>query len=297
MTRRVRPAHDAPAPDYPTREQRPDEWGCNEGRRRFLKQLAAGSGAVAVGLPRLVHGQSLPVSFDRLDRHPLPVSPPVMADEAFSEPAGDAASADFDDEAEPAPEASEAEADDQADAAPEITENRALWVDPGYLILLRWRRPLGNEAPVAALEGSADLVRTHLDAQVTSVDQIHNIEQLHALEGALLVLLQGAVAPATLEVIHLDHDCRVVCSALDPSRGYPEIIEVGIGRSSTPRDLPATPRISNPSRFFTPSERRGPYPTRFTRGPAESSALVPSVVVTSTRPRTTLRWVGLGTAG
>ncbi len=71
----------------------------------------------------------------------------------------------------------------------------------------------------------------------------------------------------------------------------------GIGRSSTPRDLPATPRISNPSRFFTPSERRGPYPTRFTRGPAESSALVPSVVVTSTRPRTTLRWVGLGTAG
>ena len=40
----------------------------------------------------------------------------------------------------------------------------------------------------------------------------------------------------------------------------------GIGRSSTPRDLPATPRISNPSRFFTPSERRGPYPTRFTVG-------------------------------
>ena len=72
---------------------------------------------------------------------------------------------------------------------------------------------------------------------------------------------------------------------------------LGIGRSSTPRDLPATPRISNPSRLFTASERRAPYPTRFTRGPAESSALVPSVVVTSTRPRTALRWVGLGTAG
>ncbi len=70
-----------------------------------------------------------------------------------------------------------------------------------------------------------------------------------------------------------------------------------MGRSSTPRELPATPRISSPSPFFTASERSGIYPTRFTRRPAESSALVPSVVVTSTRPRTTPRWVGLGTAG
>jgi len=40
-------------------------------------------------------------------------------------------------------------------------------------------------------------------------------------------------------------------------------------------------RLSNPSRLFTGPERTGPYPTQFTRRPAESSLVV---LLASSRP-------------
>ena len=46
---------------------------------------------------------------------------------------------------------------------------------------------------------------------------------------------------------------------------------LSIGRSSTPRDVPAIPRFSNASRFSTALEPTGPYPTQFTRRPAKST--------------------------
>jgi hypothetical protein len=120
-------------------------------------------------------------------------------------------------------------ADEQARPTVEETlleENRALWVEPGYLVLLRWRRPVGDEATVGQLEGSADAVRALLDARVGSVDDLHNIERLHPLEDAVRTLLRERVHPATVDILHLDHDCTVVCAALDPSRHYPEVIEL-----------------------------------------------------------------------
>ena len=164
-------------------------------RRRFLKQLAAGAGVFSLGLPRLSHGQSVEVNFGKLCDHP-PVGP-----------AG-----------KPLPS--------KETPAVELTENRALWVTPGYLVLVRWRRHEDDDAVVAAFEGSADAVSTFLTTRVTSVDHIHNLDQLHGLESDLMAMLAARVSPAQIDVLHLDHDCTVVCSALNPSTEYPENIEV-----------------------------------------------------------------------
>ena len=95
-----------------------------------------------------------------------------------------------------------------------MTEHRALWVDPGYLILLEWSRPVLNETPVASLEGSTEALAALLSEIVTEPDALHDTERLYQIERSVATLLATAVEPATIEVIHLDHDCNTVCGSL-----------------------------------------------------------------------------------
>lgn len=214
-------------PPYPSRADNPLPRHHDAGRRRFLRQLASGGALAAAGLPTLAHGQSLPIDFDKLESHPRPLGraeepePAALAEEAAADlepPLEGAAMADQMLAAQPTPAPAE------PPTGGEVVENRALWVEPGYLILLRWSRPADNDVPVAALEGAADQLRSFFAARVTTVDQIHNIEHLHVLEQQIIDLLGPEVLPARIEVLHLDHDCTVVCSALDPSTSYPEPI-------------------------------------------------------------------------
>jgi hypothetical protein len=207
---------------YPTwsdsREARP----ADASRRRFIRQVMVGGGALCLaGVPRLSHGQSTEVDFSVLEHHRS-----VADQRGMVSPRADAA-ADVADSAlreqDSARSRDEAPADPTALAdANTVTEQRALWVQPGYLLLLRWTRPDGDDAPVAALEGAADEVATFLAGRVTTVDNLHNLEQLRPLEADLAALLAAIVAPAVIEVLHLDHDCNTVCSALGPSVLTPE---------------------------------------------------------------------------
>lgn len=215
------------SPLHPTWEDAPEH--CDTSRRRFLKQLGVGSGLLTtVGLPSLGHGQSLPINYEKLLNHPTTGGvhrevgadllqesdlAAMMADSEDSGPSLD------DSVADQAPSADEASVE-------EVVENRALWVEPGYLLLIRWARPADNQAPITALEGSADTISAFLTAQVTGTDSLHNLDQLHVIETALLADLSPRLSPARIEVIHIDHDCTSVCSALNPSREYPEIYPV-----------------------------------------------------------------------
>jgi hypothetical protein len=163
----------------------------------------------------------LPVRFERLQNHP-PVAP-------VPDPQSAGVSVDADDDQHAQADLAPTDQGSLATAAEMVTEDRALWVEPGYLLLLRWTRPVDDLAAVAALEGSAETVHTFLATRVTNVDTLHNLDQLHPLEAELVVLLNARVAPTTIEVIHLDHDCTRVCSLLNPSRTYPEVIEVDGG--------------------------------------------------------------------
>jgi hypothetical protein len=149
------------------------------------------------GLPQLAHGQdqSLPVDFSRLSNHPS--VRPAEDEQVMAEVAAPA------EEAPPLPADQAPLSEAPAEPITVIDENRALWVEPGYLIMLTWQRP-DDATIVAALEGSAQAVQDFLSARVTQVDQLHNIEQLHGLEGEVLVLLESRVAPAHITVLHLD---------------------------------------------------------------------------------------------
>ncbi len=147
-----------PAPRRDVAYPRLDEGRCvDHSRRRFLRQLGAGAGAAGIvgtlGLPRLSHGQSREVDFTLLDAHPSraslePNPAPVEAPLAVM-PAATAPAPPADAPAQPA---------SPARAAVMLTENRALWIEPGYLILIRWMRPEGDAAPVGARLGSAVVV-------------------------------------------------------------------------------------------------------------------------------------------
>ena len=80
-------------------------------------------------------------------------------------------------------------------------------------------------------------------------------------------------------------------------RDVPGPMPVGHRKIKHPTRSTSNSAHLQPKPFLHPGRTQGPLPHAIHRGPAESSALVPSVVVTSTRPRTTLRWVGLSTAG
>ena len=213
MTRRTKPTGRV-EPKLPSRENNPLPTKCDGSRRRFLQQLGAGTGLlIGAGLPRLVHGQSLPINFEKLEHHPRAETPSASSAQTVSYDA--------------APVADEVGTLLAQSGAGEVfVENRALWIDPGYLILLRWSRPVGDEGPAVALEAAATDLSTLIQARVTNVDNLHNFNQLHELENSLVATLSGRVTPATIEVLHLDHDCTSVCSVLNPSIEYPEPIEM-----------------------------------------------------------------------
>ncbi len=222
------------APAYPTRGAAP----IDPSRRRFLRQVGAGAGAAGflatVGLPQLAHGQSMAVDFSVLEAHPPTAAPiaeaPAVAAPAPSAPApsaalGALAAPPAPRPAPPAAAASPAEAAEASAGEPlaqandeafvEITENRALWLEAGYLVLLRWVRRDGDQVVVAALEGSTAAVGELLQREVQATSDLHNLDRLHAIEAALVGLLEPLVAPARIEALHLNHDCNVVCGGLD----------------------------------------------------------------------------------
>lgn len=169
---------------YPSRKEAGDP-----SRRRFIRQITVGASATClVGLPALTHGQSVPVRFDRLNGHPTIERSTSTSSDRW-----------------------------QLAQITTIDEQRSLWIEPGFVLLLEWTRPDGNEGPIAALEGATETVSAHLQESVTSVDQLHNLDQLHQIESDLATLLEPIVAPAEIGLLHLDHDCETVCNDLEPS--------------------------------------------------------------------------------
>lgn len=195
-------------------------------RRRFLKQIGVGAGGSAVlagvGLPPLAHGQSREVDFSLLDAHPDThqlVAPPPAAARPAAMPAMVAPAA-------PSPPAAQAVADlEQGSAEPTssptiILENRAMWIDPGYLVLLRWRREEPGTAQIAALEGATDAVSEYLTNHLGEGD-LHDVDRLHEIEHGLFAMLGALVTPATIQTLHLDHDCNAVCVGMLPEIDIP----------------------------------------------------------------------------
>jgi hypothetical protein len=95
---------------------------------------------------------------------------------------------------------------------PEVIEDRSLWIDPGYIVLIRWTRPVDNTDVIAALEGSVPAVSSYLSTSITSRDELHEVERLHGHELAITNLLAPLIVPARILVLHLDHNCSTVCS-------------------------------------------------------------------------------------
>lgn len=227
--RTQKPGERPSAVGYPSWEERPRPHPDDPSRRRFLARLAWGTGGASLlaqlGLPRLAHGQSLEVDFGLLDAHPgrdalmppaVPAAPPAPPS---ATPAPVAAAPPAQAPADASSPAGEGEGggtnEGEVGQGLTVTENRALWVEPGYLILLRWTRPRSDDDPVAALEGATDAVAGFLGTEVTSSDDLHNLDRLHEIEHGVVELLEPRVVPAVIETLHLDHDCNSVCSQLD----------------------------------------------------------------------------------
>lgn len=193
-------------PGYPTRI----EHSCHEpGRRRFLRQVLLGSTALGVSAATVARAQDgRQIDFSILDEHD-----PLATDERAQPRASRAR------RAAPTTEERSETATVVEPAEEMITEQRALWVEPGYLILVQWRRPASNAGVIAAFEGASETVGAHLASQLTEPYAVlHDAAQLQEAERALLAVLVPIVAPAEIDVIHLDHDCTAVCSVptIDP---------------------------------------------------------------------------------
>ena len=197
--------------------QWPQSGPLSPSRRSFLKRVGLGAGAAgmlsAMGLPRFAHGQSQEVDFSLLTAHPSRMeaapSAPAQTAPAAAPPAP--AAMQMAAPAEPAPPADGAAVEV---VVAEVTENRALWIDPGYLILFQWVRPEDNDDVVGALEGSTEVVSTYLSERVDTSAALHDLGRLHEIEEGLASLIDSRVSPARIHTLHLDHDCSTVCSLL-----------------------------------------------------------------------------------
>lgn len=196
--RRRRPRVEAQEPSYPGKTKEESHDGS---RRRFLRQIALGGGVLSGlgGVTGLRAQEEPEIDFSTLGEHAtVPEAPARRARRRGNNTSREEARADS---VEPPEE------------EVWVTEHRALWVDPGYLILIEWSRPASDTAPVASLEGSAAAVAALLSEQVTDPQALHDTERLFDIEQAVASLLAEAVAPARIDVLHLDHDCNVVCGS------------------------------------------------------------------------------------
>jgi len=118
----------------------------------------------------------------------------------------------------PAPAAQAAVPADAIEVPPvleeRVVEDRALWIEPGYLLLIRWDRPTDDTVAVAMLEGSTETLQAYLSSNITETNDLHDLQRLHSHEQALFALLEPRVEPARIEKLHLDHDCNTVCNVL-----------------------------------------------------------------------------------
>ena len=192
----------------PTRKTNPLPSKCDASRRRFLRQLAGGAGVCMVGYPQVVNGASLPIDLSKLSHHPRVDE--LTQDENRRDP----------DAAPPSDLPGESPAPSVQFIS--LEESRALWVEPSYLLLIRWSRPEEDESPIAALEAAEEQIGEFLATRVTTVDDLHNLDLLHQIEVEIVDLLAPIILPAEIEVLHLDHDCTRICHNLDPSLTYPE---------------------------------------------------------------------------
>lgn len=213
--RKVNPQPTANPPRYPVSHAR---LSGGTSRRQFLLRLTAGGGAVAfaTGVP-LVKAQELDVDFTILDEHDPLVSDSVdlvrRRGRAQDDVGDGTGSMGLDDGSETGTE----ESDDNPTIRTDITENRALWIPPGYLLLLQWTRPEEETSPVETLEGLTDMLTTHLAEAVSDTDVLHDAVSLQEIEVSLMVLLNEQVTPAVISVVHLDHDCEALCPADPPT--------------------------------------------------------------------------------
>ncbi len=240
--RRRRPCRveTADEPDFLNWTQRPRD----RSRRRFLSQLsvlAGGAGLLtSTGLPKMAHGQSREVDFSMLDNHashealiqhvaPSPEEPEAPQEQA-SGPADSAMGLAAPSSMGAAPPNSPPPVVPAAtppvaagETAVEVTENRALWVEPGYLILVRITRAEDNPEAIVGFEESTEAVTEYLQREITESSHLHNVDSLRIHELAVANIVRERISPARLEVLHIDHDCTTVCSLLDPGHIYEEL--------------------------------------------------------------------------
>jgi len=185
--------------------------------------LTAGGGAVAfaTGVP-LVKAQELDVDFTILDEHDPLGTPEVVLERRRSRAEGDVQDGTGDAVSGDGSETGTEESDDINTIRTDITENRALWIPPGYLLLLQWTRPEEDLSPVDALEAATEMLTTYLEETVTDTDVLHDTISLQEIEVSLLELLNELVTPAVISVLHLDHDCEALC-ADDPTTTMPVV--------------------------------------------------------------------------
>lgn len=217
-------AKNATKPDYPQRKH------FDPGRRRFLRQVGTTAGGVgfvaSLGLPTLSHGQSVDVDFSILDAHPLrpveqPVVDPVMSSMvapstpvdqvgAFAAPVEVNNPEDGTDPLEPGLIGGDPDED-------AVIEDRALWIEPGYLVLMRIARDAEDVTVGEDVDASSETVATYITENLSEYDVLHNIDSLHTHENGIAGIIDGLIEPAHIISLHLDHDCNEICGG-----GVPE---------------------------------------------------------------------------
>lgn len=211
-------------PNYPNRQS------FDAGRRRFLRQVGVTSGAGLVasfGLPRLAHGQSVDVDFSILDAHPLrateaplespaaPMMPPALQppSSAFAAPTDDPAPTPSPDPVDEPGGTGLIAGDPDEDV---VVEDRALWIEPGYLVLMRLARDAEDVTVGADVDGATQDVSAYITAHLADYDSLHTLDVLHTHEDAIAAIIEARIEPAHIVALHVDHDCNEVCSGGDP---------------------------------------------------------------------------------
>lgn len=203
-------------PDYPQRKQ------FDPGRRRFLRQVgttAGGVGLVAsLGLPTLSHGQSIEVDFSVLDAHPLrqTAEPVIQVDMpsmvAPATPVGSLSATPSVDVTDPGgtdpPEPGLIGGDPDED---DVIEDRALWIESGYLVLMRIARDAEDVTVGEDVDAASETVASYITENLSNYDVLHNIDSLHTHENGIAVIIDGLIEPAHIVSLHLDHDCTETC--------------------------------------------------------------------------------------